>query len=148
MEIKISQRIPVPVLTLGTAFLCEASPTAEHPPNSSPATVTLPKLPARNKPKPTPWLCFKNRIIVHNCVDFALFIPVFLCFLQPWVQSQTHLQTSLEQTPHLAKQKSPRGPRLKCLLQQSQDVPFPECGQCCLRTGIWDPAKPPCVRLT
>lgn len=114
----ISEESSAWVLTLVPAFLCEASPTAEYPPNSSPvATVTLPKLPARNNPKTTPWLWFNNRVIVHNCVDFALFIPVSVLSTDLGTESNTtHLQTSLEQTSHLAKQKSRRGPRLKCLL--------------------------------
>lgn len=72
-------------------------------------------------PKQPPWLWFNNRVIVHNRVDFALFIPVLLYFLQTCVHSQTRhsLQTSLKQTSHLAKQKSCRGPRLKCFLQES-----------------------------
>lgn len=82
----------------------------EHPPSSSAVPMmTLPELPARNEPKP--WLWFANRVIVHSCVDFAPFIPAFLCFLQPCVQSQTHpsfpnqLKTNipLGQTENLAE---------------------------------------------
>lgn len=96
-------------------------------------------------PNQPPWLWFNNRVIVHNCLDFALLFQCFCTFHRPVyrVKHAIHLQTSFKQTPHLAKQKSRRGPRFKCVLQQCQELPLPERGQYCLRTGIRDPAKPP-----
>lgn len=61
----------------------------------------------------------------------------FCTFYRPvYTVKHTSLQTSLKQT------ETCRGPRFRCFLQQCQEVPSPECGQYCLRTGIWDPAKP------
>lgn len=81
VKIKISHGSPV--LTLVTAFVCENI----HPtPHQWPLWHSQSFLQGIN---PNPWLWFNNRVIVHSCVDFALFIPASLSFLQPCVQSQT-----------------------------------------------------------
>lgn len=68
---------------------------------------------------------------------------MFLHFLQTCVHNQTHLITNqLKTNISLGQTETCRGPRFKCFLQQCQEVPSPQCGQYCLRTGIWDPAKP------
>lgn len=46
-------------------------------------------------PNQPPWLWFNNRVMVHNCPDFALFIPVFLYFLQTRVQTRCSFTNQL-----------------------------------------------------